>query len=254
MADPQKPNQVAYSHAIAVKKVVDVPFPVAANFAWDGFWRDVYNKSAEGIAEQARTLLERGNVTAEEARHLVEVQRNGLVLELRKPLTPFGKLYSEVLKPAKSLPTLEELVAKKGTVELVLESVGKTRATVNRLTFIAKRAGTAGVILEVVLTVVVIVNAPPEQRGEVASRQVGGIVGSLSIGTAGGWAGAWAGAAAFGLAASPTLTIPIVGEITEGGAIIAGGILGMLGFGYVGHKLGEQAGENIWQLKRAYWE
>ena len=70
------------------------------------------------------------------------------MIELRKPLTPFGQLYSEILKPAKSLPTLEELIQRKGSVELVLESAGKTRATVNRISFIAKRAGTVGIALK----------------------------------------------------------------------------------------------------------
>jgi hypothetical protein len=40
-------------------------------------------------------------VTADEARELIEVQRNRLVIEMRKPLTPFGRFYSEVLKPEK---------------------------------------------------------------------------------------------------------------------------------------------------------
>ena len=48
-------------------------------------------------------------------------------------MTPFGKLYSEVLKPANALPTLESLVERKGSVEAVLVSVGKTRAVTNRL-------------------------------------------------------------------------------------------------------------------------
>ncbi len=253
MADPNTQQTALYSYAIRVKKIVDLAFPMAADYSYNSFWRDAYNKAAEGIAEQARELLARGNVTLEEARQLVEVQRNGLVLEMRKPLTPFGKLYSEILKPAKSLPTLEELLERKGTVELVLKSVGNTRATVNRIAFLAKRAGTAGVVIEVVLTVVVIAQAPEQQRGEVASRQVGGVVGSLSFGSAGGWAGAWAGAATFTFFGSPTLVIPVVGEVTEGTCAIVGGALGFFGFGYVGRHLGEQAGENVWRLAQAYW-
>jgi hypothetical protein len=244
---------VQYSYAVQVKKVMDLPFPMAADYAYNSFWRDAYNKAAEGIAEQARALLSRGNVTMEEARQLVEVQRNGLVIEMRKPLSPFGKLYSEILKPSKSLPTLEKLIEEKGSVELVLESAGKTRGAVNKIAFISKRAGVAGVAIEVVLTIVVIAEAPEAQRGEVASRQVGGIVGSLSFGTAGGWAGAWAGAATFTALGAPTLVIPVVGEVTEAGCAIVGGALGFLGFGILGRKLGEEAGANIWSLKQAYW-
>jgi len=223
------------------------------DYTYNAFWRDAYNKAAEGIAEQARALLSRGNVSVEEARQLVEVQRNGLAMELRKPLTPFGKLYSEILKPVKSLPTLEQLVRQKGSVELMLESAGKTRATVNRISFIAKRAGAAAIVLEIVLTVVVIELAPPDQRGAVASRQIGGAVGAASFGTVGGWAGAWAGAVAFTAAGAPTLVIPVVGEVTEGVCAIVGGVVGFFAFGWLGQKAGEQAGANVWSVLRAYW-
>jgi hypothetical protein len=254
MADPKQDTAtVRYSQAVRVKRVVDLPFPMAVDYTYNAFWRDAYNKAAEGIAEQARALLERGNVSMEEARQLVEVQRNGLVAELRKPLSPFGKLYSEILKPAKSLPTLEQLIERKGTIELVLESAGKTRTTVNRIAFVAKRVGIAGIALEVVLTVVVIELAPADQRGAVASRQIGGVVGAVSFGSAGGWAGAWAGATAFTIAGSPTLVIPIVGEVTEGGCAIIGGVIGFFAFGWLGQKTGERAGSNMWLLLRAYW-
>ena len=254
MADPNPDHKnYVYSYAIAAKKVVNIPFPLAANVAYDSFWRDVYNKAAEGIGEQARALLARGNVTAEEARQLVEVQRNGLVIELRKPLSPFGKLYSEILKPAKDLPTLEQLVAKKGSIELVLESVGKTRGTVNKINFFAKRAGGVAIALEIVLTVVVIAEAPADQRGMVASREIGGVVVGTGAGVVGGWAGAWAGATTFALAGSPTLVIPVVGEITETTFFIAGGIIGFLGGGWIGQKVGEHVGMEVWKLKQAYW-
>ena len=141
------------------------------------------------IQEQANELLRRGNVTAEEARDLVEVQRNGLVIEMRKPLTPFGKLYSEVLKPANSLPTFEALVERKGTVEAVLVSVGKTRAVTNRIAFIGRTAGTAGFVLEIVAVAVVIELAPEDQRARVATEEVSGAVGGIAAGTGGCWAG-----------------------------------------------------------------
>lgn len=40
----------------------------------------------------------RGSVTSEEARQLVNA-RNALLVRMRSKLTPFGELYSEILKP-----------------------------------------------------------------------------------------------------------------------------------------------------------
>jgi hypothetical protein len=242
-----------YSYAVRTKKVVDIPFPMAVDYTYNSFWRDAYNRAAEGIADQARALRQRGNISMEEVRQLVEVQRNGLVIELRKPLTPFGKIYSEIIKPARSLPTLDQLLRQKGSVELVLESAGKTRAAVNRISFVAKRAGTAGIVLEIVLTAVVIELAPADQRRAVAAKQIGGIVGAVSFGSAGGWAGAWAGATLFVAAGSPTLVIPVVGEIAEAGCAVIGGAIGFFAFGWLGQKAGERAGSNVWSLLRAYW-
>ena len=69
-----------------------------------------------------------------------------------------------------------------------------------------------------------------------------------------GWAGAWVGATTFMALGALTLTIPVVGEVTETTCALAGAIAGFLGFGYVGDKLGEEAGKNLWQLKRTYWQ
>jgi hypothetical protein len=193
-------------------------------------------------------------VTYEEARQLVEVQRNGMLLEIRKSLTPFGKIYSEILKPAKSLPTLDQLLEKKGSIELVLESVGKTRASVNRIAFVAKRAGPAGIALEMVMTVVIIELTPEDQRAAATAKQVGGLVGSASFGAAGGWAGAWACSSAFVLAGSPTLAIPVVGEVTEGGLALVGGFIGFFALGSLGRSLGEEAGGNYWTLVHTHWQ
>jgi hypothetical protein len=43
--------------------------------------------------------------------------------------------------------------------------------------------------------------------------------------------------------ASPSLVIPVVGEVTTGGACIVGGIAGGVGAGWLGYLLGQWAGE-----------
>ncbi len=250
MADPA---QARVSYAVKASDARRAR-PLAGNMAWDALWRLAYDRANKVIQEQANELLRRGNVIAEEARDLVEVQRNGLVIEMRKPLTPFGKLYSEVLKPANSLPTFEALVERKGTVEAVLVSVGKTRAVTNRIAFIGRTAGTAGFVLEIVAVAVVIELAPEDQRARVATEEVSGAVGGIAAGTGGYWAGGLAGAAWAGTWASPTLVVPVIGEFTEGGAILIGGIAGALFTGWIGNKLGKAAGRLLWRLLPIEWK
>jgi hypothetical protein len=115
-----KPDGGQYS--FVVKTAVQVTMPVGAQMGWDSYVRLLYDQANKAVQQQANALLARGNITVEEARTLVESQRNGLVLEFRKPLTPWGKLYSEILKPSNNLPTLERLVVQKGSIEAVMQS------------------------------------------------------------------------------------------------------------------------------------
>ncbi len=247
------PAGARFSYAAKASDIINVPGPLAANMSWDGWCRPLYDRLNRNIQQQANALLRRGNVTFEEMRELVEVQRNGLVAEMRKPLTPFGKLYSEALKPVASLPTAERMLANKGNIEAVLVSVGKTRAVVNRIAFIGRAAGTAGFVIEIVMVAVVIEQAPPSERGRVATEEISGAAGGLAGGTGGYVAGGLAGAVWAGTWAAPTLVIPVVGEITESGAIIIGGIAGALFGGWLGHRGGKAIGHETWTLLPVSW-
>lgn len=232
-----------YFYSPAVKVVVEVPVAIAPGMTWDGFSRLLYDKTNEGLQRQANELLKRGAVTTVEARELVDA-RNQLLLRMRSRLTPFGELYSEILKPRASLKSFEELFKSKGSIEAVLKSVGKTRAVVDRIGAVSRVAGPASIVIEVTLTAVVIQQAAPQDRGRVAAREIGGVSGSVG----GGLAGAWAGCASAALLASPTLAIPVAGEVTTGGACLFGGILGGMGLGWLGRKAGEQAGEGLYDI------
>jgi hypothetical protein len=100
------------------------------------------------------------------------------------------------------------------------------------------------IVIQITLTAVVIVEAPPDQGRLVTSREIGGVVGAASFGSAGMWAGCFA----FSAAVSPSLVLPVVGEVTTGGACLVGGLVGGLGLGWAGHQLGRQAGENIYNF------
>ena len=251
MAD--QTEKFRYSYAVQIKDSMDVAFGGAFDFTWNGFWRLAYDKANQGIQKQANQLVKTGNFDAEEARQLVEVQRNGLVLTLRNELTPFGQFYSEVLKPGSSLKTLEQYVAEKGTVEAVLRSVGKSRQSVNRIAFVARRAGSAWIVIDIIMTIVVVEEAPLAEREKVAAEQVGGVAGSVVGARFGGLGGAWVGVTTFTALGSPSLAIPGVGEITEGVVALAGGVVGFLAGGLLGWEGGQVGGEKLWQFTQVTW-
>jgi hypothetical protein len=243
-------RKVYYSYATQTKEVTEIAFPAGVTFTWDSFWRAAYMKANVALQRQANLLIARGAVTLEEAKQLVEVQRNALVQEFRKPLTPFGRLYSEILKPSRKLPTLKELLQKKGSIEAVLRSVGGTRQAVNRLTMVTRLGGPATISIEVALSVVVVTLAPENERELVGSRQIGGAIGSVG----GMLGGAWAGCASLATLASPSLVVPVVGEISTGSACFIGGVLGGLGIGAIGRWGGERIGEAVyWRLVGWDW-
>ena len=143
------------------------------------------------------------------------------------------------------------LLARKGTVEAVLESVGKSRTSVNRLSMVFRFAGPALLVLDITITSIVVMKAPPEQRGRVAAREYTG----LGAGVGGGAGGAWAGCIALAALGSPTLLVPIVGEVTEGTLCVVGGILGGIGGSWAGREAGKAAGEVAYDFVTTFrWE
>jgi len=124
------------------QETVKITSDMTAPMAWDSYWRMAYDRADKVLQAQANELLKRGNISKVEFEELVKA-RNTLVQEFRKPLSPFGKQYSKILKPISKLPQPGQLLTKKGSIEAVLESVGKTRATVNRLSMVFRVAGPA---------------------------------------------------------------------------------------------------------------
>ncbi len=237
------PDEHSFNYSPAVTATSGGLFGTGSNLTWDAYQRDIYNQLNEALQQQARDLLKRGTLTEIEARALSQ-QRNMILAESRRKLSPFGRLYSEILKPSDKLPNFDRLLAQKGTIEAVVESVGSTRRVVNRLSVVMKQAGRAGIAVQVVVSAVVIARAGPEERGRVAAGQAGAVGG----GALAGWAGAWAGCASAALLASPSLTVPVVGEVTEAGACLVGGIVGGFGLGAVGSLGGERAGQAVYDM------
>lgn len=234
----------------AFQNTVQVSNDLTAPMTWDAFWRSAYGRADKVLQAQANELLKRGNITRGEYEALVNA-RNDLVTEFRKPLSPFGKAYSEILKPGTRLPQPGELLTRKGSIEAVLESVGKSRAAVNRLSMVFRVAGPALIVLDITVTTVVVMRAPAQQRARTAAREYTG----LGAGVAGGAGGAWAGCATLATLGSPSLVVPIVGEVTEGGLCLVGGLLGGFGVGWLSREAGKKAGEAVYDFVTTFrWE
>jgi hypothetical protein len=226
-----------FNYSPAYRAVANGAFGLGSNLTWDSYQRELYNKLNAALQDQANLLLRRGDITPAEAQAL-SAQRTTILLEARKPLSPFGKLYSEILKPSNNLPSFERLLVDKGSVEAVVRSVGKTRAVVNRLSVAMKIGGRGLVVFQVIVSAVVIAEAPSDQRGRVAAEEAGGLAGGAAF----GWGGAWAGCASGVALLSPSLVLPVVGEIGEGGACLIGGLAGGFGLGAFGGWGGQKAG------------
>jgi hypothetical protein len=232
-------NEFVYSPAVTVS--VNASFGIGTNLSWDAYARHLYQQADAALQRQANLLLASGRLTEADVRAL-SAQRDLIRTNIRNQLSPFGRLYSEILAPAARNPSFEERLLEKGSLEALVKSVGKSRAVVNKLVTRMRWAGRATIVVQVVFSAVLIAEAAPEERARVASRQGGAIGG----GVVGGWAGAWAGCAGGALLASPSLVIPFVGEVSTGGACLVGGLVGGLGLGAVGASLGERAGGAIY--------
>ena len=245
----QGSTEEQYLYSPAYKVATDVTVGVGGPMTLDGFQRLIYDRINESIQRQANALLARGNITAQEAAHLVN-GRNELIRRIRSHLSPFGQLYSEILKSKSSLKSFDQFLKQKGTIEAVLNSVGKTRQVVDKIGVVSRVAGPATIVVSISCTAMVIAQAPPELRGRVAAREVGGTAGALL----GGIGGMWAGCAAAASIASPTLVVPIWGEVTTGGACLVGGIIGGLGIGYAGQRVGSEIGTVVYnQASEFQW-
>lgn len=224
-----------------VRATVSVTGEISAQLTWDSFVRIYfYDPAAEAISKQGKAFVTSGRMTAEEAAQWVNAQRNSLVVAVRDQRnSPLGRAYAEWLKPRSSLPTTEELVAKKlakgldraGALEAVIESAGSTRASVNKLAVVFRWAGPAAIAVDLSFSAYVVWKAPASDRGRVAARQAGGTAGALSFGFLGGLA---------------------VGAIcsTGFGCLILVGV-GAAGSGYVGHEMGKDAGEFYYDSARS---
>lgn len=245
------PGARGTSPDLRVEAAQSVVLNAGAELTWNGYVRAMYEAQAAALSRQAEEMVRSGVMLRQEAAEWVTVQRNALVIATRDGKnTRLGKAVSELLKPREKLPSLDQLVAKKlaanpgqsvdEVYEAIIQGAGRTRASVNRVSFIVRRAGPAMIVIDVAFSAYLVYTAPPEQRGRVAARQVGQTAGGLSA----GWAGARVGC---GIGAAATVE---TGPGAAAGCLVVGAIFG-LGFGVAGAHYGGQAGERVYEWVEA---
>jgi hypothetical protein len=217
----------------------------AVEMTWDSFVRKyVYDPAAKAISEQAEEFVKQGAMTRKQAASWANQQRNALVIAVRdQKNSPLGRAYSEFKKPRDTLPSLDDLVEKqlkknpnqtmKQVYEAIIKSSGKSNVAVNRLAVAFRWAGPAAIVVDISFSAYLIYTAPPDERGRVAARQIGGTVGAASF----GWAGAKCGCAAGG-----AIGAPFAGVGAAPGCLIGAGV-GLIGFSILGYNLGSDAGD-----------
>lgn len=234
---------------------------IGSNFSWDSYQRKMYmaintiNQKQVNDFVKHMELKEKEGFTNPKILEIIDKeinnftrsqidQRNIAVIETRAKTSPFAQLYAEWEKPVSTLKTYDELLTIKGFDKLILKSVGKTRTSVNELSINMTRIGIASIVVSLIISGYLIYTADPRERYRVIAQQLGVAV----VGAGIAWLGAGEGCALFMTAASPTLTIPFIGEISEGGACLLGAAYGA----YVGGAVGAYAGQDLGNIAYDY--
>ncbi len=162
--------------------------------------------------------------------------RNTIRTATQKTLTPGGRVLSGILEQDRSWDAL--MTKYSGgqpptfdTYRTVAQKAGSSSKDMLKFTKFSKVAGPIGTAFGIGVAGYEIANAPPAERGRVAARETGGILG----GAVGATLGTAAGAAAVGLLVSNPAGWAVIGA-----GVVVGGIAG-----YFGSEGGRSLGETI---------
>lgn len=191
--------------------------------------RGIYNKGAERIAqEEVRLIAEvtAGRTTNEVVARQLSAMRHQLAEEVRRTGSVTNRVFAELFDKVRGnagRPTYDTL-RQLGKSDLeIIRSASKTNEFVNRLPARMRWTGAAFKVAAFGISVYVILDAPPSQRGEVAQKEVEGILGAEA-----------------GSAAGEGICIAF-GMATEG--------LGLLVCGLLGGLLGSTAAQKVGLLE-----
>jgi hypothetical protein len=221
----------------AVKGAGDVSVYAGKTMTAEATLREVYQRAAREISDEALRMVANG-ATVEDAARFANQARNDLKVQIRARGSPITRGLAEArnLKKYgnKVGPTYDDLIRRGKTPEDIIGASGRASTKVNRIATRLRVAGRFMIAIDVAIVTWEVIEAPEGQGLRTAVAGGGGIAGAL----AGGWAGA-KGGAAFGTLFGPWGT-------AIGGVI--GGIGGALAGGWAGREAGGAAYDLVEEL------
>lgn len=216
----------------------EISIYLGAEATWDSVVRDIYNKGADAIRDQAKQLVQSGQMTQDQAKAWANAQRNALIEATRSRTGSIGRAIAELLKPSNKLKTAAELERLGKSAAGIIESSGKTNPMVNRVAVGMRYGGPALIIVGMSFSAYNIYFAPEGEGWRVTAREGGRWAGALAFGAAGGAGGCKAGAFV-GTFFGP-------GPGTGIGCAV-GATFGSIGGAIMGGWAGETAGEAVYR-------
>ena len=229
------PTPVDFSAADATQ---EISIYLGTEASWDAIVRDIYNKGAAAIRDQAQQLVQSGRMTPEEAKLWANSQRNALIRATRSRTGPIGLAIAELLKPSNKLKTAAELEKLGKSASGIIQSAGKTNPFINRVAVGMRYGGPALIVVGLGFSAYNIYHAPAGEGWRTTAREGGKWAGVIAGGTAGGAGGCKVGAVI------GTFFAPGPGS---GVGCAAGAIIGSIGGAAFGGWAGEHAGDAVYR-------
>jgi Domain of unknown function (DUF4157) len=212
----------------------DVSLYVGKTMTSEAALRQVYQRSAREISEEALRMIKEGT-SVEDAARWANQARNDLKALIRSRGSPIVRGFAEarnIRKYGNKLgPTFEELIRQGKTPEDIIGSAGRASTKVNRVATKLKVGGRLLIAIDIAIVTWEVFSAPEGERLRTAVAGAAGIAGAAGV----GWAGAKGGAA---------VGLWLGGPVGAG----VGGVIGAIGGALFGGWLGRKAGEEVYDL------
>lgn len=227
----------------------DVSVRAGTTMTAEATLREVYDKAAREISEEALRMVKTGEKTTEEAARWAVRARNDLKVKIRAKGSPITRGLAEARNirkyGRKTGPTYDELIRKGKTPEDIIGSAGKSSKKVTRATSKLRILGRFAIAVDVAIVTWEVHTAPEDEKLKTAVAGTGGIAGAIAGGWAGAKGGAWAGGAIGGALGSVIPGAGTAGGAAVGGALggLIGGVSGAIAGGMAGRAAGEAAYE-----------
>jgi hypothetical protein len=232
-------------HPVA-EGVGNVLVSVGSTMTAEAGLREVYDKCARQITEEALKMVAEGGNTpeaVEKAARWAVTARNDLKAAIRAR----GSVVTKALAEARNIrkygdkvgPSYDELIREGKTPPEIIGSSGKANVKLNRAATKLRLAGRLLIAIDLAIVTWEIIEAPEGSRLRTAAGGVGGLAGALAGGELGAIGGAKIGAG-IGTFIEP-------GGGTAVGGII-GGIIGGIGGAIAGGFFGKKGGEKVYDI------